>query len=340
MLSKLFEGLYHKIFVNIVVYRSKSIVYIEECNKDEVIDSIEESFDTRILNAKMYSFIKSHTDETPFNYISILDTSNSQGAAPTCDSKEMSQFFESGSSKQLCYADRWTYYTSKADLHLLQKEYSSLGVDFVFSPFVLLAKFFKDKIDTHMSMYILIEDSFLSLAVFNHSELLFAEHLDMQHSKDSENLLMDDDSIQNLEFDSETSVNLDDIDIEDDIEELDDFGDIEDLDNFEDINEFSDIKEDEEKFIENEEEEEYPRNEAEGFNEDYQRFSLIKSSLNHFYKDHKYKSQFVESVYIADGVGISSDLKRYLEEEMFLSVFVRRIDLCVEVCELAKAELK
>lgn len=340
MISKLFEGLYLKIFVNIVVYRSKTLVYVEACNKDKVINSVEESFDTVELSTKMYNFIKSHTDESPFHYISILDTSASQGAAPTCKSKEIAQFFDSGTSKQLCYADRWTYYTSGPDLHLLQKEYGSLGVDFVFSPFVILAKFFKDKIDTHMSMYILIEDSFLSLAVFDHSELLFAEHLDMEHNKDSDELLMDDGSMQNLEFELESSVNLDDIDIEDDIGELDDFGDIEDLDDFEDINEFSEIKEDEEEFIEDEEDLEYPTNEADGFNEDYQRFSLIKSSLNHFYKDDKYKSQFVESVYIADGVGISSDLKRYLEEEMFLSVFIRRVDLCAEVCELAKAELK
>ncbi len=339
MLSKLFEGLYLKIFVNIIIYRSKSVVYVEVCNKDKVLESIEESFDSASLNAKMYKFIKSYKDESPFHYISILDTSVSQGAAPTCKSKETSLFFDSGTSKQLCYADRWTYYTSNPDLHLLQKEYGSLGLDFVFSPFVILAKFFKDKINTHMSMYILIEDSFLSLTVFDHSELLFAEHLDMDPNKDSDDLLMDDGSMQNLEFELESSVNLDDIDVEDDIGELDDFGDIEDLDDFEDIDEFSEIKEEEEDFIE-EEDEEYQTKDSEGFNEDYKRFLLIKNSLNHFYKDDKYKSQFVESVYIADGVGISSDLKRYLEEEMFLSVFVRRIDLSVEVCELAKAELK
>lgn len=338
MLSKLFEGLYLKIFVNIVVYRSKSVVYIEVCNKDRVVDSIEESFETTVLSAKMYKFIKSYIGESPFHYISILDKSLSQGAAPTCKSREISQFFDAASSKQLCYADRWSYYTSSPDLHLQQKEYSLFGLDFIFSPFVILANFFKDKIDTHMAMYILIEDNFLSLAVFDHSELLFAEHLDMQHDKDSDDLLMDDGSMQNLEFELESSVNLDDIDVEDDIGELDDFGDIEDLDDFEDIDEFSEIKEEEEEFVE--EQEEYSTNRSEGFNEDYKRFLLIQSSLNHFYKDDRYKSQFIESVYIADGVGISSDLKKYLEEEMFLTVFVRRTDLSVELCELAKAELK
>ena len=47
----------------------------------------------------------------------------------------------------------------------------------------------------------------------------------------------------------------------------------------------------------------------------------------------------MESVYIADGVGVSEDLKRFLEEEMFLSVYVRKMDLSMQICELAKGEL-
>ncbi len=79
---------------------------------------------------------------------------------------------------------------------------------------------------------------------------------------------------------------------------------------------------------------------ADGFNEDYHRFSLIQSSISDFYKDSKYDSKFIENIYIADSIGISGDLKKYLEEEMFLNVFVRRLDLPAEVCEIAKAELK
>ena len=53
----------------------------------------------------------------------------------------------------------------------------------------------------------------------------------------------------------------------------------------------------------------------------------------------KYKSEFVENIYIADSIGISSDLKKYLEEELFLNVYVRHVNLPAEVCEIAKMEL-
>jgi len=95
----------------------------------------------------------------------------------------------------------------------------------------------------------------------------------------------------------------------------------------------------EEEFHQEVEEQEMPTHESDGFNEDYQRFLLIQSSINNFYKDEKYESAFIQNVYMADGVGISLDLKRYLEEEMFMDVYTRRIDLPSSLCNMAKLEL-
>ncbi|MDQ7059734.1 MAG: hypothetical protein Q9M43_00815 [Sulfurimonas sp.] len=58
-----------------------------------------------------------------------------------------------------------------------------------------------------------------------------------------------------------------------------------------------------------------------------------------FTKNEKYTSEFIENVYIADAVGLSSDMKKYFEEEMFLNVYLRHIDLVNEVCALAKMEI-
>ncbi|MCD6432936.1 MAG: hypothetical protein J7L21_02750 [Sulfurimonas sp.] len=335
MLGKIFESLYLKVFVNIVVLRSKSIVYIETVNKNGVVDSVEESFNTTSLNDSMSEFILAYTSETPFNYISILDKSLSQGAIPTCSTKDIATYCDTISSKYLCYGDKWSFYTSKLGIHSIEKEYSKTGVDFVFSSFVVLARFFRDKIDSNVAMFILVEDNFVTLSVFDNSLLLYAKHLDMEHYKDSNDLLMDDDELDEIELDVEDGIDLDDMEVED----LDDFGNIEDLDSLEDLDEFSDAKDIDEEFQESLDISQ-PVKEVDGFNEDYQRYLLIQSSINDFYKNSKYKSQFIESIYIADSIGVSSDLKRYLEEEMFLNVYIRSMDLGAEICELAKAELK
>jgi hypothetical protein len=119
--------------------------------------------------------------------------------------------------------------------------------------------------------------------------------------------------------------------------DLDDFSGIEDLDLLEEIDEFSEFQDIEEEFHEAEK----PMIESGGDsnNEDYQRFSLIQASLGHFYEDKRYDGAFVENVYIADGVGVSNDLKYYLEEEMFLNVYIKHLDIPMEVCSLAKEEI-
>jgi len=72
---------------------------------------------------------------------------------------------------------------------------------------------------------------------------------------------------------------------------------------------------------------------------DYKRFIQIHNSVNNFYNDDKYDSNFIENIYIADAVGVSKDLSKYLKEEMFFHPIVRKIDLNVEVCDMAKAEI-
>jgi hypothetical protein len=345
MFNRFFELLYLKVFVNIVIGHSKTTIYIEMLDrKNSVVKSDQESFDVIYLDEEMYEYISDAIKETPYYYISVLDNSLSQGAIPTCEKNKIENYHDMISSEYKCYNNKWIYYTEKSDLYGIEKTFEKVGVDFIFSPFVVLRNFFKDKIDTHLAMFILIEDSVLALSVFSKSELLYAEHLEISHEFSSEELLIDDDvSIDvdddDLSLDDEDSIDLDSIDALDDIDELDDFGDIADLDSIDDIEEFSEGKDLEEELFEEAEEEKERESVKDSFNEDYQRFSLIQTSINNFYQDERFKSEFIESVYIADSVRVSPDLKKYLEEEMFLNVYIRHIDLGAEICELAKMEL-
>ena len=80
------------------------------------------------------------------------------------------------------------------------------------------------------------------------------------------------------------------------------------------------------------------KQEMNGFNDDFARFEFIQKTLARFYASEHCHNRFVETVYIADAYGSGSELKRYLEEELFLGVLVRRIDLGDEVISLAISE--
>jgi len=328
--GKILEALYVKVFVNIITKRSKTIVYIEKHSRKELLSSNEKEFSTLECDEAMYKFITAHTVETPYHYISVLDMSHSQGALPTC-SKEKIKFYATIDNGAYKCINNWTYYTEKENIAEIKRRYSCVGIDYVFSPFSLLAYFFKDKIDTKFAMYILVQESFLSLAIFDHSQLLYGGHLDTTKEDDFDGIGIEDE-------DDGEDLFLDDADEDDENSELEDFGNIEDLDALEDIDEFSDSKDIDEELLESTDTLEEP--DEKSFNEDYERFKLIQESVGEFYKDSRFESKFIENVYIADSIGVTSDFKKYLEEEMFFNVYIRRLDLALELCALATREQK
>jgi len=210
----------------------------------------------------------------------------------------------------------------------------------LFSPFSIISNFFKDKIDSNLAMYVLIQEDSMSFSIFEDSKLIFGEHIDMQNSIIEDERLLEEDMELDLDDDTslDESIDLDDINVDNVIEDIEDFSDIEDLDSIEDIDEFSKTQDIEEELHEIEEISEDVA--EEGFNEDYERFSFIQTSLSSFYNDTKYESKFIENIYIADAVGVSNELKHYFEEEMFLNVYIRHLDLNVEVSNLAKMEIQ
>ena len=340
MFAKLFESLYLKVFVGIIVNRATTDVSIETYSKENAVDHLVQSFETTSVSAEMLEFINKYTNESPYHYISILDTSTDQGALPTCDKSKVSYYYDLNGSEYKCSDKKWTYYTSKNDMYSIEKTYKQIGIDFIFSPFSILSNFFEDKIDGHIAMYLIIQDKFISVSVFEESQLIYAEHTDIELSQDPDDVLISNDE-DGIDLDIGIDLDgIDDIDDIDDLDDLDDFGDIEDLDSLEDIDQFAEEKDVEEEFYESIEDTHEDESDDDTFSEDYERFSIIKNSISSFYTSEKYESKFIENIYIADGVSTSSDLKKYLEEEMFLNVYIRRVDLNFELCKLARMELK
>ncbi len=334
---KFLESLYIKVFVSIVVEKEVSDVYISLYSKNKLTDRYEESFDTDTLDEKMISFIRSYTKETPYFYISILDYSKNQGAIPTCSKKIMTRYHDMSESEHKCQSKQWTLFTSKTDLYDIQRKYQNIGIDFLFSPFSVLANFFKDKIDGQIGVFVLLQGELISLSVFENSELIYAQQLILTTIEASEEFETVDEN-EDLIIEENDGIDLDSVEAVDEMESLDDFGDIEDLDELDDIDEFDKSEDVEEEFY-HEPEEKLEEGSQETFNEDYQRFTHIQNSIQKFYKDSNYDSKFLENIYIADGVGVTSELKRYFEEELFMNVYVRQVMLSAEVTELAVSEV-
>jgi len=346
MLDKIGSFLYHKVFVNIYIKDDSINIYVEKNSSKTLVLSDEKNFKTNTVDENIINYINSFTKDTPYFYISILDPSTTQGAAPTCEHIEIDKFYDKALSKYGCYKNKWSYYTSKYDLDEVNSNFREIGLDFIFSPFIILANFFQDKIDSNLSIFLLIQESSIALSIFDNSNLLFAQYLNLKNEFESESFSIDDDNDDEITLDEvqEESIDLDSVDVDDSLDDLDVFGDIEDLDSIEEIDEFTDVDdelEEEDIALKNHSNKNHSLSESEElFDEDYQMFSAVQGSIKTFYEDEKYNSEFIESIYIADSIGVSGDLKSYLEEEIFLNVYIRQIDLGSEISKLAQVELK
>jgi len=335
MFDKIFESLYLKVFVNIVVSNTKTVVYIENISKQQIIDKVEKVFETVSLDKNIETFIKKYTDESPYFYISILNNSSTQGVLPTCKKEKYFYYEDVSESKIICLDKKWSIFSSKKELTQLKKEYKSIGVDFIFSPFVVLSTLFEKDIKGDVALYILLEEQKISLTIFQNSDLLYGNYLNV------EDKIEDDENLLTYDVDLDEGVDLEDVDAMEHIDMFDDFADIEDLDDIDDIDEFSDVQEIDDDFSSQSEEEiDLPPEKEDTFSVDYQRFTLIQNAVNHFYNDEKYENIFIENIFIADGTGIGAGLSQYLEEEMFLNVHYRVVDIGEIVSKLAKKELK
>lgn len=347
-LSKVFERLYLKVYVGIVIKLERIEIVIELVKGDKVKERITETFKREPKYTRVQKFMTPYLDETPFHYIAFLNPVEIQGALPTCLRREAAEFTDLSTSITLCQDQRWMVYADKPSLDAFKKEYRSIGVDLVFSPFLVIRQFFHDKVFGELALFVLIEDERVSVCVFDQGDLLFAEYLSMDDAVEDSLLIEGDDEMAaglDLDLDDldlDDGIDLDDLDAIEDLDGLDDLQAIEDLDALEEIEEFSDKRsnmvEDREKTTQVETKD--TKVTLDAFDDDFKRFGLIQGSLQHYYSDGRYKSHFIESIYLADSCEVSDDLKHYLEEELFLKVYIRRIDLAAEIVDLAKKEVE
>ena len=339
------ERFYRKIFIAIVHDGGGYDVRVVAQKQNKLLYKESKRIEGDASIGEVYTYVRKYFEESPLHYVALLNPQPKQGALPECSHHTVEDMEDIAGAKTLCRDGKWLLYTSQRELDTLQSEYKKIGLDFIFSPFSILEHFFADKIPGGFALYALAQKDAFSVAIFEEGKLIYAHHYPT-HGKHTLSV-EDENDIDSFavgiteEEEADKSISLEDIESLDDLDildELEDLSNIEDLDALDEIAEFS---EDEPTF------EEKRVNTTSGldikvqmdrFNNDYHRFELIQRTLIHFYAGARCHNRFVETVYIADAYGSGDDLKRYLEEELFLNVLIRRIDVADEVIALAIAE--
>jgi hypothetical protein len=337
---------FRKIFIAIVHDGGAYDVRVVIRKQKKEIEKQSRRFEGESAYTQLCSYVLKQCELSPIYYVALLNPYPKQGALLSCTANTLEEMEELIGTQTLCREEKWLLYASRRELDALAGEYKSIGLDFIFSPFSILEHFFADKIKGGFALYALAQKDAFTIAIFDEGRLEYAYHYPIRSKSplDEDEESIDVDFSMGIRDDEdpkrEKGISLDDIESLEDLDildELNDLSDIEDLDNLEEIVEFS---EDEPTF----EEKKLTgfgsdiKRDMDRFNQDYQRFELIQRTLIRFYDGERCRDRFVETVYIADGYGSGSELKRYLEEELFLNVLIRRIDIADEVIALSVLE--
>ena len=339
MLKRFFQ----KVFVAVLREQNGHAVTVMGIKNNKILYKEQKHFEGSEPSNHFFAYVQKYLEASPLHYVALLNPDANQGAVEGCTLHDISEDDENGGAKTICRNKKWMLYASQKELDNSQKTYSKIGLDFIFSPFSILEHFFMDKIGGDFALYALAQKDSLSLAFFERGRLEYAHHFLMSPSM----AISEEVSDVGFSFDplsheeEEKGIRLDDIESLDDldiIDDLDDLSDIEDLDSLEDIAEFS---EDIPSYEDQRSRDTHGRDlkdQMDRFNDDYRRFELIQKALSRFYGGEHCRNRFVEMIYIADAYGSGSELKQYLEDELFLTVHIRKIDLAEEVIALSRIE--
>lgn len=336
--------LYRRIIVAIIPSGDEVEVSVAAYKKNKRLSKETKRFAGESVTGEITRYLRKFTEETPLYYVAVLNPDPNQGALDGCTIHEISDSEEMRGTKTICRKQKWTLYASAKELEGLKNRYAKIGLDYVFSPFSIIEHFFADKTGGKLSLFILAQKDSLSIAFFEEGRLEYAHHYPMHQKEGS---LSEAEDVANIGFsvgveeeEPSRGINLDQIEMLDDleiIEDLEDLSDIEDLDALEEIAEFSEEEPVFEEKLSAASKGE-GREEQDRFSDDFYRYELIEKTLVRFYGSEHCHNRFVETAYIADAYGAGTELKRFLEEELFLHVVARKIDLGEEVIALSLAE--
>ncbi len=337
-MTKVFQKYISNIFISIVQRGGEWIVYSEVVKNGILKDRFSKNFDIKesdSISLKMQEYLNSFQEEYNFAYLALFLDSMGQGAINGTtaidfekNSVDMKNVTHLGVDKN------WSVYASFIDLNWVKKLFSKVGLDFIYSPFVLQYSLMKKEgLKERPTLYILNHQDSIVITIYEKSNLLFGAYFKATT----------DDGLSSSGVDDWESV-----------QEEESIGDVIELDDMEDMEELEDLSEldviaSENKGFEETKPDDFDLGRFDGedvaqdsclelFGREVLIYKYLTSSLEEFYKNPLYKSSFIDTVVIYDGYEVSSDLIGMIEDELFMDIEMNKIDISKAICKMARQE--
>lgn len=337
------------LFISVVRSGSEWQVFAKVLKNGSIIKKFSKAFDAlndEAISKELEEYLDALYEEYNYVYISFLLDSMGQGAiygTSVADFEKNSVDLKNIS--QVKIEKKWSLYASFIDINWAKNIFKQNGVDFIYSPFILLYDLIGTPKNTQKPyLYILNHEDFVAISVFREKELLFASFF---RTATDENLVAGDE-VDDWEKEEEernvgSLIELDSMDDEgetfDSLEDLEDLGSFSDMDSSSDIdNAFEDVDEDDGRSLGRFDNS--AQSDLEIYGRDLLVYKYLTSSIKEYYKNNIYESDFIDKIVMFDGYEISPDLIDMIEGELMMDIEIHKMSISEKLCDLSIKEAK
>ncbi len=316
----LFASIKKRLTIQIVAIgleEKKCNITVKQIKNSKELDSSQKSFDIKskeLLGKEVVDYLNDLQSSNEQTYVSLFLNTLGQGVVSGCEDGDFDKLgIESDSIKRICVDNNFSVYASLIDLKWIHGIFQNVGLDYIYSPFLVLNRCIKESKQNDAVLYILRTNNGMTLMVKNSKKLLYGSFFNI--AKEANMLHEDfDDLDDDAKFEDEL---LEEIEIDDDFTN-DDVNEIDDVMDFMEESEIShNLPVDDTRFI-----------------------KYLTISLKEFYESDLYESEFITKIEIYNAsLDISKELIKHLEDDLLLEINVNSVDLLDIVAQLAKKEI-
>ncbi len=343
-LTKVFQKYLSNIFISIVQQNNEWIINSNVVKNGVVKDKFSKNFDAKEyenIPVKMEKYLDNLQTKYNFAYLALFLESMGQGAFSGMTAIDFEK--NSVDIKSVTHFDlgkKWSIYASFIDINWVKKLFINVGIDFIYSPFMVQYSLIKkQKTKNKQILYMLNHQDSVTITVFDDKNLLFGayfktttdDNLSSGEEEDWENA-QEEEGIENI-----PELGSMDDDDNDSMDELETLGELDDLSADDSIG-FEDIKSYENDSGHFDSEDVIEVSDLELFGRDILIYKYLTSSLKEFYKNPQYNSSFIDTVIIYDGYEVSAELIDMIESELLMDIEINKIDISETICNMAKEE--
>ena len=310
-------------YVGVIVHEESCLIKTKRVKKGKTVHEEEKEFtiaSKEKLSGEVIAYLSELQDEIEQTYIALFLNSHGQGVVPSCSKSAYQKFhIEYDHVKDICVDQKYSIYASNIDIKWAEKIFAKTGLDFIFSPFLMLDNLRK-KESRHdgIVLYMLTSYNSITIMIFEKERLLYGTFINIAKEED----LLNTDFTEEM---TEEDDSFDEIDLDMELEESDVIADI-----LEDVKVEADVK--------SSAQEEDATIKLKLFGQDLRLVKYFDASLREFYENDLYTSDFVTYVKIYDGTGLNEDIVTYLKEQLLVDVAIRKINIEDELIALAVQE--